>query len=203
MRTAGAMRFLILTLGTVLRAWSQGTFVYDQQSATNGRATGGSPIQQLQPVGQSFTPNYDSVGFVQLQFLDARQYNGLGSAAFVTLRENSITGNVLAASSPVSMPDSFWGTATFYFPNSTPITPGITYFFQISLLSGEDTDILSDQYNYPGGTSYFLGQSHPNPSRDLWFREGYLAPEPNALYLLLMGITFVSFLTRRRQVRFD
>jgi hypothetical protein len=54
---------LITAAGTLPAAFSaaaQGTFVYDQQSATNQgivSGDGGFGIQQAQPMGQSFTPS--------------------------------------------------------------------------------------------------------------------------------------------------
>src|SRR5258708_5976473 len=82
------------------------TLVYDQQSAPNSvRGSYGSPIQEDQPMGQSFTPSLDGVGFVQLQFLDTHPTNGLGATVFVNLLADSISGSILGATAPVFMPD--------------------------------------------------------------------------------------------------
>ena len=42
----------------------QGTFVYDQQSATEGAPVDGGAALSQQPLGQSFTPTLPNVGFV-------------------------------------------------------------------------------------------------------------------------------------------
>ena len=54
---------------SALAACGQGTMIYDQQSATNRSFSGGSPFQEEQPIGQSFTPALSSVGFVEMEFM--------------------------------------------------------------------------------------------------------------------------------------
>jgi hypothetical protein len=43
------------------------------------------------------------------------QNKGAGSTVYVSLRENSITGNELAETSRVCLRDSYLGPATFFF----------------------------------------------------------------------------------------
>lgn len=182
----------------ILPAFSQGTLIYDQQSATNGLATGGSPIQSLQPMGQSFTPSLATVGFVQLQFSDGAPANSTGAFVYVNLLDNSITGNVIAASSPVFLRDSFFGTTNFFFPANIPVTPGIAYYFQPVLQSGEPSfTVLSDHYSYAGGAAFFLGQPDPG-GKDFWFREGVAVPEPATSALLVSGVLAVWLARNRR-----
>ena len=51
---------------TTLAALGQGTFIYDQQSATNwSSGSGGAAFGVEQPFGQAFTPALSAVGFVQ------------------------------------------------------------------------------------------------------------------------------------------
>lgn len=184
-----------------LRSWqpalAQSVLVYDQQSASGGLALGGTPIQFSQPVGQSFTPAASFVGFAQLQFADPSQNNGIGSTVFINLREHSMTGNVLAASAPLAMPNKFWGIASFAFSTNILVTPDSTYFLEAVLVSGDDTHVLSDFYDYSGGTAYFSG--HPSSiGLDLWFREGYMVPEPSVLSLVAIGAGFLLWRLKQR-----
>jgi len=162
----------------------QGTFVYDQQSSDENNIAGISIIQSQQP-GQSFTPNLSSVGFIRLALQDGNNNNALGATIYLTLRGGSITGAVLGASSPVAMPDNFGGVANFYFPAPVTVTPGVTYYFQPTVQSGDLWLVAAyNSYQYPGGME-FIG-STPFPSNDLWFREG-VVPEPSSALLALLG----------------
>lgn len=187
---------VILALHQV--AWAQGTLAYDQQSATSGFGPGGSPIQLLNPAGQSFTPAAGFVGFVQFQFLDHIPNNLAGSTVFINLRQDSMTGPVLAATPTVFMRDGFFGITSFYFARNVAVSPGREYFFEAVLQSGDDSDILSGAYGYAAGTAYFLGQ--PTPSgNDLWFREGYIVPEPSTLCFGLLGTALLVWSYKRRR----
>ena len=148
---------LIAALGLMFQgvATGQGTLVYDQQSASGGLASGGARIASQQPLGQSFTPALSGVGFVQFQFGDFA--GNLGATVSVNLREASIMGNVLATTAPVFMSNGYRGTATFYFNNNVLVAPGVTYYFQPTLISGDDTDVMGDLYDYRGGTLYSQG----------------------------------------------
>src|SRR5258708_2607463 len=89
-------------------AHAQGTFIYDQQSSTEARqGEANSRIQTDAPVGQSFTPSLTAVGFIRLDLFDAVINNGKGATVYFNLRADSITGTILASSTPVSMPDGF------------------------------------------------------------------------------------------------
>lgn len=170
--------------------YGQGTLIYDQQSATNPIAGGGAPIQVDQPMGQSFTPTLSSVGFVQLEFLDYPT-NGLGTTVFVNLWSGSISnGTLLSSTAPVFIPDgAFDLTTNFTFSTPAMVTPGITYYFQPFIQSGDaELDVVGAiVFNYAGGTFYANGSPNPN-GIDLWFREGIIAvPEPASSVLVLLG----------------
>ena len=179
---------LIVWLSFPLVAIAQGTFVFDQQSSdeSNGGLTGVT-IQSAQPVGQSFTPSLDGVRFVRLHLLDVNRGNGLGATVYVNIRSDSITGTILASTEPLNLPDG-WGSPTtgyvdFLFPTTVAVQPGTTYFFQPVVQSGDSWGMLGDAFNYPGGTSFVLG--NPNPAIDYWFREGVVVPEPSPCVLIL------------------
>jgi hypothetical protein len=185
-----------------LVASGQGTFIYDQQSATELSGGGSSgQIQAYQPIGQSFTPAISSVGFIRLGFYEFS--NGLGSTVYVNLRANSITGPILGSTAPVFLPDGFGfggsrGYTNFLFSTPISVTPGTMYYFQPVLQSGDITcSIVSYHYVYSGGTSYFNGIARK--SWNLWFREGILVPEPSALSLLIGSGAL--FYVRHKQIK--
>jgi len=185
---------------------AQGTFLYDQQSATDANpALSGAFIESEQPIGQSFTPTFSSVGFVQLRLSDATFGNGLGATVYVNLWADSLGGGTLLGSTdPVSIPDSSSPLLITTFRYSTPVavTPDTTYYFQPTVVQdGGEVDgiIWGDRYNYSGGTSYFFGAPTPESSYDLWFREGIVVPEPSVASLALLGGLVAA--CRRRKKR--
>ena len=206
-------KLFLLQLSVALAVCSvqgQGILVYDQESSTNaGVGSGGAPIQQDQPMGQSFTPTLSSVGFVQLEFDDGHPGNGLGATVFLNLWSGSISnGTLLGSTDPVFMPDYFgsgsggFGFLTptnFFFSTPVSVTPGTTYYIQpVVVQPGSDNlwGVIGGAFNYSGGTFYFNGAPDPNNS-DLWFREGIVAtPEPTSVIIILAGAVGMYFCRR-------
>jgi hypothetical protein len=180
--------FVAVLLSASLSVHAQGTFIYDQQSADENHYQDGGVTFGAEP-GQSFTPSFDSIGFVRIYI-----YGGGGSGTFsVTLRSDSITGTILASTTPVSI--TVGGPVDFFFPSPVSITPGKAYYFQptIQAVSG-GFGIFVANYNYSGGTAFING----NPdARDLWFREGIIVPEPSSLALLLIGAGGLLWVRKR------
>ncbi len=179
---------------TSLLAHSQGAFIYDQQSSTNESYPPGQVqyIQPNQPFGRSFTPSLSAVGFVRLFVGDSIYQNGFDATISVNLVANSITGSVLAATSPMHLPGNSFGYVTFYFANPVAVTPGVIYYFQPVVASVDPwlTQLLPG-FTYNTGTAFFNGLA--SPSVDLWFREGIVVPEPASLSLLICsGILFYA-----------
>jgi hypothetical protein len=188
-RTLGQL--LVWTLG-IASGFAQGTFVYDQQSSVD-TLPGEIPviIQQNAPIGQSFTPTLSAVGFIRLNLSDRVLNNGNGATIYLNLRASSITGPILASSTPVSMPDGFVSQyasyPTFFFEVPVVVTPGTTYYFDLVAEPGSDTwAVVRYIYgtDYVGGTDFISGQPGHD---DLWFREGIVVPEPCSAALLLFG----------------
>jgi hypothetical protein len=145
-------------------------------------------MQQLSPPwGQSFTPSLAGVDFIRLQLNDGQPGAGIGASVHVNLRSTSITGPILGATASVHMLAGFAGYPTFFFSNTVPLTPGITYYMEPIIESGSDFwNVLVSEYGYSGG-SYTAGGS-PVLVSDLWFREGlYVVPEPATGLLLVVG----------------
>jgi len=184
---------LCATVCMAFIANGQGTLIYDQSSATNPAAGGGgAPIQEDQPMGQSFTPTLSSIGFVQLDFIDINPGNSLGATVYVNLWSGSISnGTLLSSTDPVFIPDGASHLVTnFLFSTAVTLTPGTTYYLQPYVVqpgSDDPWDVVGSTFNYSGGTFYFDGAPNLN-NQDLWFREGVIeVPEPSSLVLILLG----------------
>src|SRR6266403_3568645 len=133
MKIHNTQRLLVAVLLLPLFANAQGTFVYDQQSSdeSNGGSTGYF-IQTGQPMGQSFTPSLNAIGFVRLNLFDQNRNNGTGAIVYVNLRSDSITGPIIDSTAPVALPDNFGpnGFVNFLFGSNVPLQPGTKYYLQ-------------------------------------------------------------------------
>jgi hypothetical protein len=197
MRTHLILVPIALTVVT-LAARGQGTFVYDQQSSTNETAffgTGGVMQQIAQPWGQSFTPGLSSVDFIRLKLYDNNTNNGLGATLSVNLRAGSISGSLLGSTDPVFIPNGTGGTVDFVFPGAISVTPGVVYFFEPVVQSGDLWRIDSNEYNYAGGSVFAGGL--PVSGSDLWFREGIIVPEPASAWLLVPIVGILAWRHRK------
>ena len=191
-------------------AHAQGTFLYDQQSATDqDLAHYGASIQSQQPIGQSFTPAFSSVGFVQLRLSDAAFGNGIGATLLVNLWSGSLgNGTLLGSTDPVSIPDSSSPLliTTFRFSDAVGVTPGTAYYFQpVVVQDGGDVDgfVFGDFYDYSEGTYYYNGAPTPDTTVDLWFREGIVVPEPASVWLALINTGIWVYVRRFKQRHSD
>jgi hypothetical protein len=174
---------------TTLAALGQGTFFYDQQSATSQAISGGAPFGVEQPFGQAFTPALSSVGFVQFEFIDSLPGDGIGATVYVNLWADSIaTGTLLGSTTPVFMPDGFmYGVTNFLFTTPALVTPGKTYYLQPVVQSGDPQwGTVVGNFNYANGTWIAHGQPVLDGSV-LWFREGTIVPEPSSALLFALA----------------
>jgi hypothetical protein len=191
--------FLALAALVCTQAYTQGTFIYDQQSSDeNNYQEGGADIQQNQPVGQSFTPSLSTVGFIRLFIYNGLLLDTSPADIAVSLRSSSITGPLLGVSATVLIPGGslFGGPVDFVFSNPVNVTPSETYYFQPVVLNNNNLGLSrSLLYNYPNGTAFLKGSA--DSASDLWFREGIIVPEPSVA-TLLFG-TGVWLIGRRRR----
>ena len=179
---------LSLLFSAVLAAQAQGTFVYDQQSATDGMATFLSSINRGQPIGQAFTPSLGSVGFVQIQLVNVQ--NLTNATIAVNLWGDSLGGTLLGSSDPLSLPAGYGpDTANLLFASPVAVNPGSTYYLQPVIQAGGNNSwfVLTDFYNYSGGALFIQGQPRTD-GLTAWFREGIIVPEPTVMSLLLLGL---------------
>ena len=183
--------FTILRL-TSVTGLAQGTFLYDQQSSIEGHYLEGANgnIQAAQPFGQSFTPNFSSIGFIRLFIYDSTGGAAGPGTLSINLRAGSITGQILGVTDPIVLPPAFSGLVDFHFSAPIPITPHNTYAFQPLVTADGRWGTFVDQYNYAGGSAF--SQGSPVPAVDLWFREGIIVPEPSSCAIVLLGVVAVA-----------
>ena len=180
--------------------YTQGTFVYDQQSSDESNfGSGGIGIQANQLIGQSFTPTLSSIGFIRLVVYDGVQNNSLGATLFVNVRTNSIGGAILGSTATILLPDGFGrgsnGVVDFFFSSPIPLSPGVSYFFQPVVQSGDTWGVsVYNTFGYSGGNAFVQGIA--SPGSDLWFREGIIVPEPSAAVLILVGLAMTRYIRR-------
>jgi hypothetical protein len=186
-----------------LSSSGQGVLIYDQQSNTNEShllpGSGGTIQDATPPWGQSFTPSLSGIGFIRLALSDGNASSSTGAVVYVNLIAGSIGGTVISSTAPVAMPGNFAGFPTFFFPTNIPVTPGTTYYFTPVVQSGGRWDILSDMYNYTGGSGWNAGS--PVLASDLWFREGVVTPEPSSAGLLSVGVGLFLLARQRSRLR--
>jgi hypothetical protein len=180
-----------------LLASAQGTMILDQQSSDE--ANGGNNlniIQYAQPTGQSFTPSLNGIGFVRFNLFDQNRNNGMGAVVYVNLRSDAIDGPIMDSTAPVAIPDNFGlplntGYVTFLFANTVPLQPGVTYFLQPVVQSGDLVGIFAGAFNYPGGAEYAGGNR--SATADYWFQQGIVVPEPSSFILFLFGVGLLLY----------
>jgi hypothetical protein len=178
----------LLLLPLLTRA--QGTFIFDQQSSDESNpGNNGVFIQPREPMGQSFTPSLNAIGFVRFNLYDQVRNNGTGAVVYVNLRSDSITGPIIDSTAPVPLPDNLGsglqGFVNFLFSGNVPLQPGVQYYLQPVVQSGDLWTAITGVFNYPGGDMYVDGASVN--SSDLWFREGIIVPEPSTSALLVLA----------------
>ena len=182
----------LVTACVVESAPAQGTFVYDQQSADEAHLAEGDVGLGDQPLGQSFTPTFSSVGFIRI-FLSGGMFGN--ATVHINLRADSITGTILGSTSPVIVTVATQGFVDFFFADPVAVTPGTTYYFQpVNQTGGGWGANVSDFYRYPGGTAF--GNGVPSLTRDFWFREGIVVPEPSAVALIFIGGGLLLYVRR-------
>ena len=191
-------RFALVFL-TAATACAQGIFIYDQQSSDeSGLFLGSVNINNASNPGQSFTPSLSVVGFIRLYLEDGTPQDLLGATFQINLRSNSVSGPIISSTAPVTLLNGISGAVNFFFNNPVSVTPGTTYYFDLTKQSGSDpwtANIYS--YNYTGGTFFVFGAPDPF-NRDLWFREGiYVVPEPSSVALVLVGCGLITWHRRK------
>jgi hypothetical protein len=202
--------YLILSGLLLAATWahSQGTLVLDQYSSLDERTMAGSgtPIQWFAtPFGQSFTPSLSAIDYIKLNLSDHFTGNGLGATIYVVLHSDSIGGPVLGTTESVYLADSSATISTFLFASTIALTAGTAYYAEILIQSGsDDWDIITDGYNYTGGSLIVGGSGHfggPGGS-DAWFQEGIVViPEPSSVWLLLVGCGMLLYVRSRQNCR--
>jgi hypothetical protein len=187
------MKLKLIIAVLLMTTWfvhGQGTFIYDQHSTNLIEGSAGLD-PSTQPMGQSFTPAFSSVGFVQLNLFDSDVLHSSGETVFVNLRSNSITGTILSSTTPVFIPDAFFNTTNFFFSTPATVVPGVTYYLQPVIQSGDFVSSYVTDGSYAGGIAFVEGSAWAN--HNLWFQEGVIAvPEPSSAVLILTGVCLLA-----------
>jgi hypothetical protein len=179
------MKKIICTLASALaalRIFAQGTLLVDQQSFDLATAITGTSISGI---GQSFTPGFGSIDYVQFGVADLNQ----GSFLFVNLRQNSMSGPIIGSTDtqPVPLNNGHVPT-TFLFSTSVALNPGTQYFLEpVIVVNAFQITILTSAAGanpYPGGTAL---DGNTSAGFDLWFAEGVVVPEPSTWALFGLG----------------
>jgi hypothetical protein len=157
-------------------------------------------------VRQEFTPSLQGLDSLQLSIgqdpilAPIVSFSGL---AAVAIRDEGISGPIIAQSSPMFLPAFFSGTPAFRFPELVSLTPGRTYAFELVNLTAGGYWILggnSSEFSpgYPGGRLYLNGGVAEG---DLLFREGIGIPEPSSLVLLALSLAIIALIEKWRRFR--
>lgn len=153
------------------------------QSQTN--TTASFNMQAFSPVGQKFQPAATHLSHVAVQLLDAGG-GQQGNWTHINIRENDISGAIIATSHQQYLEDCFnfeggpgcglgGGTGkevTFSFPETVTFNPEHHYVFElIADAQGDGLNVaFSNNDNYTQGGLYQDGQYH---DEDLWFKTYY------------------------------
>jgi hypothetical protein len=116
--------------------------------------------------------------------------------------KTDISGETISSTTPVMF--TFLGDSStrfeteFGFPATIGMNPGSTYFFEVVSAGGKDIfgAFSFTHGGYESGTRILGG--NVAPEADLWFRTGYLIPEPSSGALLLLGGLGLAWAAWRR-----
>jgi hypothetical protein len=159
--------FLSLLLASMTVSSAQ-LLIVDQQANYTGN--GYYSIVTNAPIGQTFTPATNKIGFVELQV-----YDGGPATLRVNLRKDGITGPIIGTSRFATIPISSFLRVFFDFGTNVPVIPEQLYCIEPVLKSGEDCRFVYYHYGYPRGEGIVNGQPSTSIYSDMRFREGVLA----------------------------
>jgi hypothetical protein len=190
---------------------------YDQVSGPDELPTldsNGILLSTNMPFGQSFTPQRDQVGFLDLKlavdlFGQPKPPTGqeVSEILALNLREGSITGPVVSSLTPVTITyvvgPGVLLDYEFAFPTPVSVQAGKLYVFELQHISGYN--LVNPMVVFPGsgiGPEYYTGgdliyRGMVIRKVDLWFREGVLIPEPCTVGLLVLGTAALVCSVRR------
>lgn len=141
--------------------------------------------------GQEFKPALTSLDFVDLLMAhdDTNHPNG---SAQILLRNDSISGLIIGASDLVvtSGLQSSVRTNRFRFSPRVQLVPGSNYVLQVLTFGSDFWGVgASDSDAYASGRMINGNSGQPEPAKDLWFREGFVVPAPDAATLSIRSIS--------------
>jgi hypothetical protein len=167
-----------VTLGLLISSVGPGTAwpLCVDQANDQAPASGGFVIPGGAPVGQTFTPRFTFLDFVELTMNS--QSPTVGGTAFVRIRSGGLIGPILGTSQTVTLPPG--GTpltvAHFDFVLPPTLTPGLMYLIEVVATSGSLGVFVTGWGTDPYSGGYAIFQGTPRLTDDLWFREGRNGP---------------------------
>ncbi len=130
-------------------------------------------IKTNAPMGQTFTPSSNAVGFVQFQMKSSGT-----SKLHVDLRGGGIAGPVIAQSRPQTVTNASFTVVLFEFGANVPVISGQLYCVEPIIDSGSDCIMQLYHYAYPRGEALLKG-TPVSSITDMFFREGTVARFPS------------------------
>jgi hypothetical protein len=114
----------------------------DQRADLSGSFPYG--VRTNAPMGQTFTPSSNAIGFVQFQL-----YDGGPCVMHVNLRRGGITGPVIAHSRATRVGGGTRIPIHFDFATNVPIAVGQLHCVEPIIDSGNDCSLVIYHYTYP------------------------------------------------------
>ncbi len=157
------------------------------------------------PLGQRFVPRAAALDFVELKVGAIKA--GTEQTLALALHQTSIDRPAIGSTDPLIItfdptphPPQPLPIRTFRFPETVSLVPDTPYVFELVHLGGDyiagatfwNASIFDA---YPDGGMHIGGKVG---KADLWFKTGYLIPEPSTMTLFTLGGALLLWGRRRR-----
>jgi hypothetical protein len=195
MNNSPIVRVFLITCSLTCSAFGQGD-IFDQQYDSATPPNLFDNVTFWSPIGQEFTPTLGSLSFVDLFFENAVATPDVLS---VEIHSQTITGTLLGASTPETLPGHFFGIARFTFASPVALQPGSLDVISIVQASGDELVGVISPNTPPYSGGHYIVQGAPEPNGTMWFREGVSVPEPSAMALLATGASLLLMRGRRHR----
>lgn len=168
------MGFFVAALcGLYAPAFSADQFNPDQENLVELSA--GWSAVHLAPIGQEFLSDRPRLDAVEVFASNTDLSSPFPADVEINIREESIFGEVLGTSVPVSLSFPSSGVVPFYFQSSVHLVPGRAYVIEIVVSPGGGNVAVNGGWTSSYSRGRLIIQGEPIPmsdNSDLWFREG-------------------------------
>lgn len=154
-------------------ASTQRLALVDQASEFDTTTSGWWSLHILEPVGQTFTPEFAGLDAVEVWTADQWRADctGRGPNLQLRLREARIDGPIIGSSLSASLPNCYQGVTYFSFPTLVPLTPGQPYLIEIVQEATTNWGVVWQQQPDPYADGGSIVKGEPSEG-DVWFRTG-------------------------------